>query len=361
MDEELRRLGAIVQQNCHIADASHARGYTMCVYLLKMREYYRWEQGRPFHQPLPRDELGTWLESRERLWEEVENAPFRPLPVNGRDHDPFDTEALNRQLLPQGLVYSGGYGGRGTPHFFLGELVRAEERSGFTVLLSGREHARDLAAPPAMALGGTIFVRRESVRRMLWEKIEEWQWKTPEGPMADALACYGFADDPAAALERMTDRETEAAALHEIGECLAGVELGAEWHELLLAVAGSPAEFMARAVRDHLADALSTLPALLKQDDSASLHFYFANFRGIRRQLFPELDAAYRQWLAGNSLGALARTVQAGEERWRETAHRLLALYREHGSACRHAIEKLLQPGPALRPYKRAAQAIRLG
>jgi hypothetical protein len=30
-----------VQRNCHLADAEHARDYSLCIYLLKMREYYR--------------------------------------------------------------------------------------------------------------------------------------------------------------------------------------------------------------------------------------------------------------------------------------------------------------------------------
>ncbi len=31
-----------VQHNCDISDANHAGNYTLCIYLLKMREYYRW-------------------------------------------------------------------------------------------------------------------------------------------------------------------------------------------------------------------------------------------------------------------------------------------------------------------------------
>jgi hypothetical protein len=361
MDEETRRLSATVQQNCHIADASHARSYTMCVYLLKMREYYRWEKGRPFHTRLPKEELGTWLEERERLWEQLEGAPFLPLAVNGIHLDPFDTTATNRELQPRGLVYSGGLGSRAAPHFFLGRLLRAERRHGFTVLVSGREYARDLAAPPAMALNDTIFVRRESVRRMLWEKVEEWEWKRADGPMARAMAGYGFADDPRGALEQMTDREIEAVMLHEVGECLAGAELGEEWNELLLAVAGSPAEHMARAVRDHLADALSTLPAMLEQQNTTSVHFYFANFRGMRRELFPELEAAYRQWLSGGPPASLERTTRAGKARWLDTAHQLLNLYRMHGPACRRHIQELLAPKPRLSRAPRAARAIRPG
>ena len=37
-----------VQHNCHLSDAHHARDYSLCIYLLKMREFYRWEETLPF-------------------------------------------------------------------------------------------------------------------------------------------------------------------------------------------------------------------------------------------------------------------------------------------------------------------------
>ncbi len=75
-----------------------------------------------------------------------------------------------------------------------------------------------MTAPPAMLLDGTLFIRRESMRRMLWEKIEEWRWKQKQDAMARAMACYDFDADFDRALERMTDNEVESALLHEVGE-----------------------------------------------------------------------------------------------------------------------------------------------
>ena len=73
------------------------------------------------------------------------------------------------------------------PHFFLGELVEQREFNGFTLYISGTEYARDLTAPPAMSLGATIFIRQESLRRMIWEKVEEWRWNRPENAMRRAI------------------------------------------------------------------------------------------------------------------------------------------------------------------------------
>ncbi|MHB9119399.1 MAG: Sfum_1244 family protein [Burkholderiales bacterium] len=357
MRPSLEPLRAAIQHNCDIADASHARNFTLCTYLLKMREYYRWEKSHAFTDILPKEALGEWLAQREQHWETIEGQAFARLRVNGREFDPFDSEAINRELLPHGLVYSSGYGQRAAAHFFLGELLRSDKRDDFTVLVSGAEHARDLAAPPAMMLNGTIFVRRESLRRLLWERIEEWQWRRTESAMARALANYDFERKPEEALEAMTDREIDAVILHETGEGLADRMLGPAWNDLLLAVAGSQAELMARAVRDHLADSLSTLPHLLEDGGGASLHFYFANFKGMRRELAPNLDSGYRKWVTGGGLAALEQAVAAGADYWRESALQMLSLFRQYGAACKPHIEQLpLRSNQSHRPARGGVQ-----
>ena len=78
MTANLQRLSATVQRNCHISDALHARDYTLCVYLLKMREYYRWEKGYSFKAALPSAAVGDWVTAREQLWEQLEASTFEP-------------------------------------------------------------------------------------------------------------------------------------------------------------------------------------------------------------------------------------------------------------------------------------------
>ncbi|BCB25249.1 hypothetical protein SKTS_01350 [Sulfurimicrobium lacus] len=338
---DLSSLRDTVQRNCHISDALHARNYTLCTYLLKMREFYRWEKGFPFDVSLPKDDLGDWITEREALWEQLEIDRFEPLRLGQSQIDPFETSVINQELTAQGLVYSGGYGGYAAPHFFLAELLRTERREGLPVLIAGREHARDMAAPPAMLLDGTLFIRRESMRRMLWEKIEEWRWKQHQDAMARAMAQYDFDADFTQALEQMTDNEVESALLHEIGEWRAEALLGEDWPALLLAVSGSRGEIVARAVRDHLADCTSTLPTLLDQENAAGLHFYFANLKGMRRELFPELSEAYQSWVEGGRLQALRAMVQQGAPRWSETAMHLLQLHRENPGSCAVEIGRL--------------------
>jgi hypothetical protein len=342
MSFQLDRLAQTVQHNCHIADARHASDYTMCVYLLKMREYYRWEMGLPFTQSLSNREVGDWLVARESLWQALEGEDYRPIETAGAAYDCFDAEAINEALTSERLVYSGGLGHHCRPHFFLADLERREEHGAFQILVAGKEHARDLTAPPAMARDNTIFVRRESFQRLIWEKFEEWRWQKRDNPMGRAIAAYDFERDVDEALESMTDNEVEAVVLHEVGEVLAGDALGEPWHDMIAALPRSRTEIMARAVRDHLADALSTLPGLLERELEASLHFYVANLNGMRREIFPSLLAAYEEWHSTGHLQALHRQVDASRQHWQHVAEDMLNLYQRHGPDCGDRLESLI-------------------
>lgn len=313
-----------VRRNCHISDALHAGEYTLCVYLLKMREYFRWEKGYPFSTPLPNADVGAWLREREQFWETLENEPFAELPINGDRYDPFDAAAVNRILNPEGLVYSAGIGQYGRPHFFLGRLEQRQEQADFTVLVSADEYARDLAAPPAMTLDRTIFVRRESLRRMIWEKIEEWRWNRPDNAMGRAIRCYDFEGDADAALGRMTATQIDTLLLHEVGEVMAGQILGPRWEEMLAALPRSQTEFALRAIRDNLADSLSTLPALVQRGEPATLHFFFATLTPMRKALAPALILAYESWLKGGATAALEDYAAQARPHWRGLALQLL-------------------------------------
>lgn len=339
-EADLNKLVETVRTNCHIADARHARDMTMCNYLLGMRELYRWELGIPLAQTLPHDALGAWLSEREAHWESLEHSDFNPLSVGGRHYDPFDTGAINAALEPHALVYGAGYGRFGTPHFFLGDLLKRENRNGLTILVSGCELARDLHAAPAAMREGAIFLRQDALRRWLWEKMEIWGVRKADGALKSALECYGFGGDSAAALEHMAARETETLILHEIGESMAEPLLGPAWPEMLTSFTGRRAEILSRAVRDNLADCLSTLPALLERDDRCALHFYFANFEGMRSALFPSLVVAYRAWRDSDCTGAFDSVIRNGRIHWHEISLRLLQIHRQAPDHAERTIER---------------------
>lgn len=321
----LAQLSAAVQHNCHIADAEYAADYTLCVYLLKMVEYYRWEKHYPFNFNLPKEIIGAWMSEREALWATLANTNFAPLVIKNQDFDPFDSQGINVQLLPQGLVYSGGYGAGGQPHFFLAQLhsIRTLE-NGARVLISETEYARDFTAPPAMLQGQTLFIRRESLRRMLWERYSEWRWQPRDNPMGRAAQHYPFTDDPDTALKLMAEAEIEPVIWHEEGEYQVSLVLGETWGGWLAGCSRSRLELLLRAVRDHYADALVTLPQLLAQQQPANWHFYLANLRGWRQVSFPALITAYQHWHQTGSWTPLAEIIAQAQQHWPQVAQTAL-------------------------------------
>jgi len=330
-----------VQKNCMIADARHARDMTMCTFLLEMREYYRWEMEIPYGARLPKDELGDWLNARESEWDAVEDQDFAPLPLTETGIDPFEADDINRALVPQGLVYSSGLGHFRKPHFVLAELRRAEVREGVQVLVAGCEYARDLIAPPAALRDGAIFLRMDAVRRLLWNKYEEWQWKEKDTALGRAFAHYDFERDIERGLDRMAEAESEAMILHEVGEARAGKLLGDDWETMLGGLNARHAELLVRAVRDHLADCLVTLPTLVEREAFGSLHFYLANLSGLRRALFPALAEAYEAWLADRKLGRLSDLARQGEAHWLGVAQQLMDACRKDPAAGEAALREL--------------------
>lgn len=321
-----------VQHNCHIADARHGTDFGLCTYLMKMREYYRWEKGLPYTAALEKDAVGDWLSERENLWEALGEQDYAPIQLAGKSMDPFDAEAVNRHLQPHGLMYSAGLVQGGRPQFFLTELEGREEVSGgFALWVGRRELARGLYAPPAMTRGKTIFLRRDALKQLLWEKYESWLWSRPDNALGRAVASYPFLDDIDLALELMTVDEMQVVRAHEVGEYRVGQQLGGAWEPMLMALLGTPAELMLRAVRDHWADCLETLPLLLSWPEGhPSMHTFVGNLGNMRKSMAPGLGPAYEAWREGNP-GAMKAWVSRGASHWQAVAEEALELYAAGG------------------------------
>ncbi len=350
-------LGALVsavQANCHVADARHATELPLCIYLLQMRELYRWERGLAFGTMLDRDDVGCWLAAREDLWTRVEASSLQPLPWQGRLFDPQDADALNAVLVPHGLLYGVGHAGSERLCFFVARLHHAEQRGDdLSVQIAGAELARSLFAPPAALAGGsTIVLRRESLARWLWERFEAFSLRPSAGPfqsLADAYRLTGPGDF-VAALPRLVDDQSETLLLHELGEHRAARELEPRWSAMRLALRQRRTEALVAAVRDHLADLLLTLPTLLERGDVPAMHFWFAGYEGQRQRLFPSLLLAYEAWRAGDAGRQLTLATQRGSAHFRRLADEVLVLHDRLGAHAGPAIDSLLMAPAAVCP-----------
>lgn len=332
-----------VQHNCHIADAIHAGDYTLCIYLLKMRELYRWENKEGFSKELGNKDVGAWLRQREDLWETLEQDDFKNLTIDNDEYLPFESSDINTSLKQHDLVYSGGLGVNNRPHFFLADLEHYESHPQYELYIAGKEYARDMAAPPAMSVNNTIFIRKESFRRLLWEKLETWRWNRPDNALGRAFACYDCENDLEKALAQMSECEVDNVIQHELGEIKAGHLLGEQWEELLFTLPHSKTSIMLRAVRDHLADSITTLPTLLKLNHTASWHFYFGNLNNMRKLIFPSLDKAYQHWLDTQSLSKLASVIEQSQSHWLALCQDILCINDNNIKNKQLAIQDLIE------------------
>lgn len=290
LEPRLAPLVATVQHNCDVSDARHARDGALCTYLLGMRELYRWWSGAPPGATLARGEVGAFVAAREAAWDRLDdsNPAYRMLPV-GAGIEAFDETLADALLQPQRLVYGGGVGRFGAPVFFLAERLRESLQDGVQIVYAGIEFARGVVAPPAVSRANRVVVRTDALRRWLWTRVEAGDARGHKHGLAALIDALGTT--PHNAIERIVAEHAETLALHEIGELRAGHLLGPDWERMLSALDDRPAEVLARALRDLLADGLVTLPELARRGDDTALRFWFANLEGLRRALAPRLAA----------------------------------------------------------------------
>jgi hypothetical protein len=336
-----------VQRNCHISDARFAGNYSMCTFLLKMREYYRWEADLPFSARLENADVGDWLAARERDWQDLADDGFAPLPLAGGEAEPFDDQSINRELVPLGYTYSSGLGVFRKPHFLLGRLKRRyHSQDGIRITIADCEYARDLVAPPAMARDDEVFINLAAVRRYLWERIQEARFgRGNDSAWHRGLATRGYTPEELSdeQLEELANDECEVFVWHELGELRSASRFGPgdDWRRLLAAASGKH-EFRLRVLRDHLADTEVTLGQLARADRPASVHFWFGNLGGLRRALWPEAYTAYQAWCERGDPALLAELAEAGAQRWRRCAAGLLADFRREPDRIAAHIERHL-------------------
>ena len=105
----------------------------------------------------------------------------------------------------------------------------------------------------------------------------------------------------------------------------------------------SRAEFLARAVKDLLADSLSTLPGLIENYNPASLHFYAANLVAMRKELFPSFHNAYQVWAKTDDIKPLKTLVAKGVQHWLKVANEMLHYYKINKDLDLEKLENLVQ------------------
>jgi hypothetical protein len=331
---DLNDISRQILHNCDISDAHHAGTYSICGLALRLRDLYKWEQGLPPWEEKDSAEVLEWIEAKENKWDAYADTDFRTISIGGEDFDPFDTVGINSALEPHNYFYGAGYARSLKPTFFLAAIDEKSTVDGTPVYTLGRELARDLLTIPALSQDDCVLLRQESARLFLWDSI--FYIKKSGRPALDfALDSCGIKDKQPKALRRnlagILDALKTTYIYHEIGELKDTVFDRAIWREIVAAFPYSPVEYLARAVKDLLADTseYGTLQHIIKERKTASLAFYTAFLDGLAKEFLTELPTAFQKFTQTNDWRIVRQAVYSGRRTAIKHAALITDLYRQ--------------------------------
>ena len=323
-----------VLHNCDISDAYHAGMFSICGLALRLRDLYKWEKGLPAWEESDSAEVLEWIETKENKWESHTENGFEELTIDGKTFDPFDTVGINAILEPHHVFYGAGYARSLKPTFFLADIAEKTNSGEHIIYTLGRELARDLLTIPALTQDDCVILRQESARLFIWDSIFYIK-KSSRPALEFALDCCGLKDHQPKALQ--PHLTTILAALketyiyHEIGE-LQDPDFDRDtWREVIAAFQYSPVEYLARAVKDLLADTnkFGTLPYIIREQKTAALAFYAAFLDGLAKKFFPELLTSFQEFTRTSDWEIIEQAVSCGYKTAKQHAELITELYQE--------------------------------
>jgi hypothetical protein len=331
---ELDSIVSQVLRNCRISDSRHAGFYSVCGLALRLRDLYKWEKGLEPWVEKESSEVLEWIGDKEETWNELAEKDFDDLTVFGNAYHPFDVEGINAVLEPHGLFYGAGYVYSLNPTFFLAILEEKRQVDGITVYLLGHELARDLFTVPALSQDNCIVLRKESAKLFLWDRIFFIR-KSGRYALRYGLENYGLKEQDTKALRkslaRISAAEMQTYMYHELGEIKDTVFARDTWRGIVAAFPYTPIELLARTVKDLLADTnqYGTLQYIVREHRTASLAFYVAFLDGLRKELFPEMVEAFREFTKTHNWKVIEQATTSGHKTARRYAKAIGDLYKE--------------------------------
>jgi len=331
---DLDALSRQVLENCAISDARFAGHYSVCGLALRLRDLYKWEKGlEPWVEEDP-PVLLEWIGSKQEEWEALMERDFAPLNVSGVSYDPFDVTGINGVLEGEGLFYGAGYVHSLKPSFFLGLIEEIREVDGYPVYILGREFARDLVTVPALSQEDRVLVRTEAAHLFLWNQIFFIR-KSGRDALAAAMKACGLEKeglrDARTTVTALAAADIESYIYHELGEIRDTAFDRHLWRDLIAAFPHTPVELLARTVKDMLADTneYGRLRYIAREEKTVSLALYVAFLDGLRKELFPELKEAFRDFVNTGNWRVVEEARVRGYDTARRHAEVIARLYRQ--------------------------------
>ena len=331
---EIETLKNQVRHNCDITDSQHAGLYSICGLAMRLRDLYKWEKGLEPWIEKDSAEILEWIEAKEQTWDALTDNKFKEINILGRKYDPFDVEGINPLIEPHGFLYGGGLARGLKPTFFLAAIKEKKLINGYPVYILGRELARDLLTLPALTQGNSILIRQEAAKLYLWDQIFYIK-KSGRKALNFALEHYGLQNQNPqtlhANLKKIVAAETDTYIYHELGELQDTVLDRDIWRRVIAAFPHTVIEFLARTVKDLLADTneYGTLRHIISQRKAASLAFYVAFLEGLLKEMFPEIIEAFQNFMNTHNWEAVEQAVADGYQTAKYYSHTISAIFQE--------------------------------
>ena len=338
-DTSLESMRRQVQGNCDISDAAYCGAFSLCSFLLLIRNYYKWFHGlEPWEEGDSADTL-EWIEERENLWEGLESEDYSRIDVDGASLDPFDLDPINGALGNNNLIYSAGYSYGLKPTFFMADVENKTTMEGIDIYFLGREYARDMPAAPALRQQNRIYVRRESARFYLYDRISE-RYMSKKATMLWAMKQYGVESykDLRNKLDAIAETEIRNMAYHEIGEALED-SFNEVWSETISRFSATSVERFLRSLKDVLADThpRGMVRRMIEDRNAPSLGIYAAFLDGFQKLLFPQILGAVERFMVEENWSLVEDACEEGYEKALDTAQLLIQEF--HGTKSLHIDE----------------------
>ena len=306
----------------------------ICGLALRLRDLYKWEQGLPPWDERDSAEVLEWIEAKENQWDNYSENGFEELIINGKRFDPFDTVGINTVLEPHHVFYGAGYARSLKPTFFLADIAEKTNLGATMIYTLDRELARDLLTIPALTQDDCVLLRQDSARYFVWDSIFYIK-KSARPALKFALDSCGLKNQEPKSLQphltTILAALKESYIYHEIGE-LHDTDFDRKiWREVIAAYPHSPVEYLARAVKDLLADTndYGTLRYITKKRKTASLAFYAAFLDGLAKEFFPELLTSFQKFTRTNDWSIIDQAVSSGYNTAKNHAALITELYLE--------------------------------
>lgn len=313
-----------IKYNCNVSDAKFWGFYSICGLLLRMRELYRSEKGMEFYESIAMEDISPWIGERDELWHNLANAELKSIEIEKRSFLPFNVEDINTILSEKYMLYGAGFGRHMKPNFFLAQRIEMRSTDHYDLHIAGKEYVRDIDTAPAMVQGRHIYVRRERVKGLLWEKYYEMMSKKYTGLLDYAFGHFDIErtgtelTDIDAKIDTAVEKVTEMIILHEVGEVMEDRDIDG-WLELLGTFNGSREEYLLRAVKDVLSDCSDhgPLQSMINSRDEGMLGFYAALLTGLHKTVFPELMNTLQSFIENKSWESIEATRTEGYARFK--------------------------------------------